>query len=78
MRAAGTPWGIVIEFGRLLTVPDDVPRQDRVRALTQAWVDDLAAGIDRAPQDWHMLQKVFVADLDPTRYAQTLAAEGAA
>lgn len=77
-RAAGSPWGIVIEFGRLLTVPDDVPRSDRVRALTQAWVDDLAAGIDRAPQDWHMLQKVFVADLDPARYAQTLAAEGAA
>lgn len=76
-RAAGSPWGIVIEFGRLLTVPDDVPRADRVRALTQAWVDDLAAGIDRAPQDWHMLQKVFIADLDPARYAQTLAAEGA-
>lgn len=72
-RAAGSPWGIVIEFGRMLTVPDDVPRSDRVRALTQAWVDDLAAGIDRAPQDWHMLQKVFVADLDPERYARTVA-----
>jgi KDO2-lipid IV(A) lauroyltransferase len=77
-RAAGSPWGIVIEFGPLLTVPADVPRADRVRALTQLWVDDLAAGIDRAPQDWHMLQKVFVADLDPERYARTLAAEGAA
>lgn len=74
-RAAGTPWGIVIEFGRLLTTPDDVPRSERVAALTQAWVDDLAAGIARAPQDWHMLQKVFVADLDPERYARTLAAE---
>ncbi|WP_454048482.1 phosphatidylinositol mannoside acyltransferase [Cellulomonas sp. Marseille-Q8402] len=76
-RAAGSPWGVVIEFGRLLTVPEDVPRADRVRALTQAWVDELAAGIDRAPQDWHMLQKVFVADLDAERYARTLAAEGA-
>jgi len=77
-RAAGTSWGIVIDFGRLLTVPDDVPRAARVAALTQAWVDDLAAGIARAPQDWHMLQKVFVADLDPERYARTLAAEEAA
>jgi KDO2-lipid IV(A) lauroyltransferase len=77
-RAAGTSWGIVIEFGRLLTAPDDVPRADRVAALTQAWVDDLAAGIAAAPQDWHMLQKVFVADLDPERYARTLAAEGSA
>jgi KDO2-lipid IV(A) lauroyltransferase len=75
-RAAGTAWGVVIEFGRLLPVPDDVPRQDRVRALTQAWVDDLARGIARAPQDWHMLQKVFVADLDPERYARTRAAAG--
>ncbi len=74
-RAAGTAWGIVIEFGRLLTVPDDVPRADRVAVLTQAWVDDLGRGIARAPQDWHMLQKVFVADLDPERYARTLAAE---
>jgi len=74
-RAAGTAWGIVIEFGRLLTVPDDVPKADRVAVLTQAWVDDLGRGIARTPQDWHMLQKVFVADLDPERYARTLAAE---
>ncbi|WP_431838141.1 phosphatidylinositol mannoside acyltransferase [Cellulomonas sp. Y8] len=74
-RAAGTAWGIVIEFGRLLSVPDDVPKADRVAVLTQAWVDDLGRGIARAPQDWHMLQKVFVADLDPERYAKTLAAE---
>ncbi len=77
-RAAGTPWGVVIEFGRVLTAPEDVPRSERVAALTQAWVDELGAGIARAPQDWHMLQKVFVADLDPERYARTLAAERAA
>jgi len=74
-RAAGTAWGVVIEFGRLLTVPQDVPRSERVAVLTQAWVDDLGESIARAPQDWHMLQKVFVADLDPARYARTLAAE---
>jgi phosphatidylinositol dimannoside acyltransferase len=33
------------------------------------------AGIRAHPQDWHMLQRVFVADLDPARLA---AAEGAA
>ena len=57
-------------------MPQDVPRAERVAVLTQAWVDDLAAGIERAPQDWHMLQKVFVADLDPERYARTRAAAG--
>lgn len=77
-KAAGAPWGICIDFGHLLTVPDDVPRKDRVAVLTQLWVDELARGISRSPQDWHMLQKVFVADLDPERYARTLAGEQAA
>jgi hypothetical protein len=27
------------------------------------------AGIRAHPQDWHMLQRVFVADLDPARLA---------
>jgi KDO2-lipid IV(A) lauroyltransferase len=77
-RAAGTPWGLVIEFGPVLTVPADLPKPDRVPVLTQLWVDALADGIDRHPEDWHMLQKVFVADLDPERYAKTLAAEAGA
>ena len=53
-------------------MPDGVPRADQVRVLTQAWVDQLGAGIRRNPQDWHMLQKVFVEDLDPERYAAML------
>jgi len=71
-RAAGTPWGIHIHFGAPLEVPADVPRAEQVLALTQAWVDELAAGIRAEPQDWHMLQKVFIADLDPARYAATV------
>jgi phosphatidylinositol dimannoside acyltransferase len=74
-RAAGTPWGIVIRFFPPVEVPQDVPRSERVAAVTQAWVDDLAVGITQAPQDWHMLQKVFVADLDPDRYARTRAGD---
>lgn len=76
-RAAGSPWGIVIEFQSPVVAPADVPRADRVRYLTQRWVDALADGIAAQPEDWHMLQKVFVADLDPARYAETLAAEDA-
>ncbi|GEL97113.1 phosphatidylinositol mannoside acyltransferase [Cellulomonas terrae] len=77
-RAAGSPWGIVIQFNRAIELPEDVPRADRVRAMTQAWVDEFAAGVRQRPQDWHMLQKVFVEDLDPERYAATLAAQGSA
>lgn len=76
-RAAGSPWGIVIDFRPPVVVPTDVPRADRVREVTQLWVDAMADGIAAQPEDWHMLQKVFVADLDPARYAETLAAEGA-
>ena len=31
--------------------------------MTQACADALAAGDREHPQDWHMLQRVFVADL---------------
>lgn len=77
-RAAGSPWGIVIQFNKAIEMPAGVPRADRVRAMTQAWVDEFAAGVRQRPQDWHMLQKVFVEDLDPARYEAMLAAQGSA
>lgn len=74
-RRAGTPWGIVLEFREQVPVPEGLPRAAQVAQMTQGWVDGLADGIRRHPQDWHMLQKVFVEDLDPERYARTLAEE---
>jgi KDO2-lipid IV(A) lauroyltransferase len=35
--------------------------------FTQRMADRLAEGIAMHPQDWHMLQSVFLADLDPRR-----------
>lgn len=75
-RAAGTPWGLVIRFFPPVDVPADVPRSERVAVATQAWVDALSVAIREHPEDWHMLQKVFVEDLDPERYARTQAAAG--
>lgn len=72
-RRAGTPWGVVVEFFPMIAVPEDLPHRDRVQAVSQAWVDRLAAVISAHPQDWHMLQRVFVSDLDPSRYAATVA-----
>lgn len=63
-RAAGSRWGIVVEFSeRLDTDGDDVA------ALTQRWVDWFGRQISRHPTHWHMLQKVYLADLDPARLA---------
>lgn len=71
-RAAGSPWGLVVTFGPPVQVPDDVPRSEAVAALTQRWVDALGADIAEHPTHWHMLQRVFVDDLDPDRYAATM------
>jgi lauroyl/myristoyl acyltransferase len=57
-----------------LVLPEVVPpeageRADRIRAATQAVAAALEAGIRAHPQDWHMLQRLWLADLDPTRLA---------
>jgi KDO2-lipid IV(A) lauroyltransferase len=44
-------------------------RDERIRVTTQAVADALAAGIAEHPADWHMLQRVWLADLDPARLA---------
>jgi len=38
-----------------------------VAAMTQQLAAVWAAGIAQHPEDWHMLQKVFAADLDAAR-----------
>lgn len=75
-RAAGTPWGLVIRFFPRVEAPAGLPRSEQVAAMTQGWVDALSVAIREHAEDWHMLQKVFVEDLDPERYARTRAAAG--
>ena len=73
-KAAGSPWGMVITFAPPVPVPAHLPRSAQVVAMTQGWVDALGADIAEHPTHWHMLQRVFVEDLDPDRYAATTAA----
>ncbi|MFC0005360.1 phosphatidylinositol mannoside acyltransferase [Micromonospora siamensis] len=40
--------------------PDSGPLDQRVRLLTQRIADGLAAGIARHPEDWHMLQRMWL------------------
>jgi KDO2-lipid IV(A) lauroyltransferase len=54
-------WGVVI--GEPIPVPERAGRDDVAKA-TQALADAFAEMIAGAPHDWHMLQRVFVADLD--------------
>jgi KDO2-lipid IV(A) lauroyltransferase len=65
---AAARWGIVVEFHDEVLAPEDGSRPERIGIMTQACADALADGIARHPQDWHMLQRVFVADLIPDPY----------
>ncbi|MFQ6170702.1 phosphatidylinositol mannoside acyltransferase [Oryzobacter sp. R7] len=65
----GTGWGIVITFHPAVDVPPPGPTRERVTAMTQQCADVLGAAVLEHPADWHMLQRVFLADLDPARPA---------
>lgn len=79
-RAPGVESGyrIVIRFHPEVSLPagttDDqgrlLKRADRVLALTQGVADVIGRGLVEHPQDWHMLQPVFTADLDLDRLAR--------
>ena len=57
-----------------IAVPADLaPGVNRVEALTQAWVSAFAAMMADKPEDWHMMQRVFIDDLDPQRLARARA-----
>jgi phosphatidylinositol dimannoside acyltransferase len=64
---AGAParWGVVIRFHDEVVPPTEGGRPERIGIMTQACADAIAAGIATHPEDWHMLQRVFVADLIP-------------
>jgi KDO2-lipid IV(A) lauroyltransferase len=55
----------VIVFHDRVEDPRAGATRERVTAMTQACVDDLAAAIREHTEDWHMLQRVFVDDLEP-------------
>jgi KDO2-lipid IV(A) lauroyltransferase len=44
-------------------------RRSQVVAMTQALADAFAESIAEHPADWHMLQRLWLADVDPARYA---------
>ncbi len=72
-RAARSRWGVHIEFLAEIPVPDRAggTMQDLSATLTRTWFAAYAARLAQVPEDWHMLQKVFVDDLDPARRRET-------
>jgi KDO2-lipid IV(A) lauroyltransferase len=63
-----TEWGAHIYDE--IPVPEDGDRRQKVAAMTQQLATTFEQAIREHPEDWHMLQRLFVADLDPDRLAR--------
>jgi phosphatidylinositol dimannoside acyltransferase len=61
----GDQWGAHVHAE--VPVPAGGDREQQAAAMMQEVARLFEAGIRAHPQDWHMLQRVFVADLDPER-----------
>ncbi|MFG2207974.1 phosphatidylinositol mannoside acyltransferase [Streptomyces sp. NPDC048638] len=48
-----------------IEVPETGTRADKAAQMTQALADAFASGIADHPEDWHMLQRLWLADLEP-------------
>jgi KDO2-lipid IV(A) lauroyltransferase len=58
-------WGITIH--EEVAVPEAGDRLAKIQAMTQHAARAFERAIDAAPQDWHMLQRLWTADLDPAK-----------
>ena len=54
-----TDSGIHVDL-KEITVPDGSDEESRVKATVQLCADNFAAGIKAHPQDWHMMQRIWV------------------
>jgi lauroyl/myristoyl acyltransferase len=61
----GQDWGARIHPE--VPAPESGSSRDRIASMTQRMARVFEDGIREHPEDWHMLQRVFVADLDQSR-----------
>ncbi|WP_330292321.1 phosphatidylinositol mannoside acyltransferase [Streptomyces sp. NBC_00576] len=50
-----------------IEVPGTGTKAEKTSVMTQALADAFATGIADHPEDWHMLQRLWLADLDPAK-----------
>lgn len=59
----GEDWGLHIH--EEIPVPAEGTRQEKVAIMTQSMARVFQEGISRHPEDWHMLQRLWLDDLEP-------------
>ena len=59
-----------------IPVPASGDRREKVASMTQQMASVFEEAIREHPEDWHMLQRIFVADLDPERLARSRGGAG--
>ncbi|MCF2529021.1 phosphatidylinositol mannoside acyltransferase [Yinghuangia soli] len=62
--------GIHATLHPVVEVPAEGDRKAKIAAMTQGVADAFAAGIRTHPEDWHMLQRLWLSDLDAERLAR--------
>ncbi|HEY2575525.1 MAG TPA: phosphatidylinositol mannoside acyltransferase [Streptosporangiaceae bacterium] len=67
----GACWGAHIH--EELPVPGEGTRQEQIASMTQQLATVFEGAIRAHPADWHMLQQVFLSDLDQARLAASVA-----
>ena len=70
----GDHWGVHVH--EEIPVPAEGDSKQKAAAMMQQVARLFEAGIRAHPQDWHMLQRVFVGDLDRARLAAAASAAG--
>ena len=63
-------YGDGIQYAKIwpeLPVPATGSKPEKIAALCQAVADDFAEGIAEHPADWHMLQRLWLVDLDAAK-----------
>jgi KDO2-lipid IV(A) lauroyltransferase len=58
---------LVTEIHAPISVPAMGTRADKVAALSQSYIDVIAIGIAAHPEDWHMMQPLWLSDLSPRK-----------
>jgi lauroyl/myristoyl acyltransferase len=59
----GRDWGL--QFHEEIAVPEEGTRKEKVAAVMQGLATVFEKGITEHPEDWHMLQRLWLEDLEP-------------